>query len=68
MLRVIFALIIFTAYESCAQNGYNIRFSCQYKPLSYIHLVYNHDGFGSFEHKKLTEDYTIAKLSYLKQF
>lgn len=53
--------------ENSADN-YNIRFSWEYKPLSYIYLVYNHEGFNRSDRKKLTEDHVIAKLSYLKQF
>ena len=49
-------------------NNYNIRFTWEYKPLSYIYLVYNHGGFDDLDHKKLTENHMIAKISYLKQF
>ena len=54
--------------ESNSQN-YNIRLSWEYKPLSYIYVVYNHRGFDNMQTKKTqVEDHVIAKISYLKQF
>lgn len=49
-------------------QNYNIRFSWEYQPLSYIYLIYNHAGFNNFEQLKETEDHEILKISYLKQF
>jgi len=42
---------------------FNIRFSWEYSPLSYIHLVFN-----SNRTDVLTQDQAIVKLSFLKQF
>jgi hypothetical protein len=53
--------------ENQSQN-YNIRFSWEYQPLSYIYLVYNHAGFNSLQQTFQSEDHIIAKISYLKQF
>jgi hypothetical protein len=54
--------------ENHTQN-YNIRFSWEYQPLSYIYLVVNHTGFNSnLTHPAQSEDHAIAKISYLKQF
>ena len=58
-------------YQKNSENNsgnYNVRFSWEYKPLSYIYAVYNHEGFDNTDRKKLTEDHVIAKISYLKQF
>lgn len=53
--------------ENKLQN-YNIRFSWEYKPLSYIYLVFNHRGFQNLSLKTQTEDHAIGKISYLRQF
>jgi len=53
--------------ENNSQN-YNMRFSWEYKPLSYIYLVYNHNTFNEPGHNAEIEDHAIAKISYLKQF
>jgi hypothetical protein len=53
--------------ENSSQN-YNLRLSWEYKPLSYIYLVYNHNSFNEPGYDKEIEDHTIAKISYLKQF
>ena len=53
--------------ENQSQN-YNIRFSWEYQPLSYIYLVCNHTGFSSQLTHPQSEDHVIAKISYLKQF
>jgi hypothetical protein len=49
-------------------DNYNIRFSWEYKPLSYIYFIYNHGGFTNLQQLKQTEDHVIFKISYLKQF
>ncbi len=49
-----------------AQN-LNIRLSWEYRPLSFIYLVYNHRGFDNVQIKRQTEDHVIAKISFLKQ-
>ena len=52
--------------ENKAKN-YNIRFSWEYTPLSYIYLVLNHRGFQTIQDKLSREDQAILKISYLKQ-
>jgi hypothetical protein len=51
-----------------SSQNYNIRFSWEYEPLSYIYLIYNHAEFNNPAGKNPGEDHVIAKLSYLKQF
>ena len=48
-------------------QNYNIRFSWEYQPLSYIYFIYNHAGFNTPLQLKQTEDHEIIKISYLKQ-
>jgi hypothetical protein len=58
-------------YQKNSQNSsqnYNIRFSWEYKPLSYVYFVFNHRGFNDIQTKIQTEDHVIMKVSYLKQF
>jgi hypothetical protein len=62
---------------------WNVRFSWEYRPLSFIYLVFNQRGYDDFRTKlsndgltrfrtnelaRQTEQQTIAKISYLKQF
>lgn len=51
-----------------ASKNYNVRFSWEYRPLSFIYLVINHTGFNSILTHPQSEDHVIAKISYLKQF
>ncbi len=51
-----------------SSNNYNIRFSWEYQPLSYIYLILNHQGFEPVNSKAVFEDNAIFKISYLKQF
>jgi hypothetical protein len=44
---------------------WNVRFSWEYKPLSYVYLVCNSGSFGNTVRK--TDSILIAKISYLKQ-
>ena len=58
--------------ENQSQN-YNVRLSWEYKPLSYLYLVFNRRGFNAntrpnYARELQTENHLIAKLSYLKQF
>ncbi len=53
--------------ENNSEN-YNIRLAWEYRPLSYIYIVYNRQGFNTLPGKTLTEDHVLAKISYLKQF
>jgi hypothetical protein len=48
--------------------NYNIRFSWEYKPLSFIYLIINRRGFDNLQHIRQTEDHIIAKINFLKQF
>ncbi len=48
------------------QDAYNIRFSWEYKPLSYIYLVFNSRAYTIMSRQ--IEKNTIFKASYLKQF
>jgi hypothetical protein len=48
-------------------QSYNIRFSWEYEPLSYIYIIYNHGSTNSLQEIKQTEDHVIAKISFLKQ-
>jgi hypothetical protein len=48
-------------------DSYNIRFSWEYQPLSYIYIIYNRGSFFNLQQVKQTEDQAILKISYLKQ-
>ena len=48
------------------QNVYNIRFSWEYKPLSYFFVVFNNRAYTTATGKQLEQN-TIVKISYLKQ-
>lgn len=57
-------LNIFYQYNTATvRSRWNARFSWEYKPLSYIYLVFNENKTTNFR-----QDATIAKISYLKQF
>ena len=47
-------------------NLYNARFSWEYKPLSFVYLVFNSRGYGLMERTKGHN--AIVKISFLKQF
>ncbi|MGE5106366.1 MAG: DUF5916 domain-containing protein [Sphingobacteriales bacterium] len=49
-----------------SRNGYNVRFSWEYKPLSYIYFVYNYRTYETTSRQQ--EQNTLLKISYLKQF
>ncbi|HTS44851.1 MAG TPA: DUF5916 domain-containing protein [Puia sp.] len=49
-------------------QNYNIRLSWEYRPLSYIYVVYNRNGYNDLQSKPQGEEHLIAKISYLKQF
>jgi hypothetical protein len=58
-------------YQKNTENNsdnYNIRFSWEYQPLSYIYLILNHQGFDPINSKAVFEDHAIIKINYLKQF
>ena len=49
-------------------QGYNIRFSWEYKPLSYIYIIFNHGEMTDPLHPvKQSQDHLLAKVSYLRQ-
>ncbi len=55
---------VFYQYNTATERSrWNTRFSWEYKPLSYIYLVWNENKINN-----LTENQTIAKISFLKQF
>lgn len=49
-------------------DSFNIRFSWEYKPLSYIYLVLNSRETIATESMRQTEQQGIFKISFLKQF
>jgi hypothetical protein len=49
-------------------TNYNVRFSWEYKPLSFIYLILNRRGFDDLQHIRQSEDHIIAKINFLKQF
>jgi len=50
-------------------KNYNIRFSWEFSPLSYLYLIYNHGSvYNGLLVQNATEDHLIGKISYLKQF
>ena len=77
-------LIGFYQHNSISNfDVWNVRFSWEYKPLSFIYLVFNQRGYDDFRTKlsndgltrlktndlaRQTEQQSIAKISYLKQF
>jgi len=49
-------------------QNYYIRFSWEYKPLSYIYFIYNHGSTNDpLNVAKQSEGHVVAKISYLKQ-
>lgn len=57
-------LNVFYQYNTATERSrWNARFSWEYKPLSYIYLVFNENKTTGFK-----QDASIAKISYLKQF
>lgn len=56
------------------RQSYNIRFAWEYKPLSYIYLIYNTRAFETINLQpnrnilQNQEQHLIAKISFLKQF
>ncbi|PWT78263.1 MAG: hypothetical protein C5B59_02240 [Bacteroidetes bacterium] len=49
-------------------QNYYIRFSWEYKPLSYIYFIYNHGTTNDvLNSTKQSDGHVIAKISYLKQ-
>lgn len=52
--------------------AYNTRFSWEYKPLSYLYIVFNNNSLlpdnGPLPHIMTVDRQVITKISYLKQF
>ncbi|HVZ57123.1 MAG TPA: DUF5916 domain-containing protein [Chitinophagaceae bacterium] len=49
-------------------QSYHFRFAWEYKPLSYVYLIFNHGSMMDPLHPvKQSEDHLMAKISYLKQ-
>jgi hypothetical protein len=49
-------------------QNYYVRFSWEYKPLSYIYFIYNHGTTNDLlSSTKQSEGHVVAKISYLKQ-
>jgi hypothetical protein len=62
---------LITIYQRNTQNdleNFNLRFSWEYRPLSYIYIVYNKRAFQDATEVRLSEDQVIGKISYLRQF
>lgn len=58
-------------YQKNTENdseNINLRFSWEYKPMSYIYLVFNERSFTEIEQLRQSEQQGIFKLSYVKQF
>ena len=58
-------------YQQNTQNdlkNVNLRFSWEYRPLSYLFLVYNHRDFQNQLDYHQIENQVIGKISFLKQF
>jgi len=49
-------------------NNVNLRFSWEYRPLSFVHIVFNHRDFEDELQIKQIEEQVIGKISFLKQF
>ncbi|MEP6712058.1 MAG: hypothetical protein ABJA37_06570 [Ferruginibacter sp.] len=57
-------LNVFYQYNTATvRSRWNARFSWEYRPLSYLYLVFNENKKTGFK-----QDQSIAKISYLKQF
>ena len=55
---------VFYQYNTATERSrWNARLSWEYKPLSYVYLVFNEN-----KTKEFRQDQSIAKVSYLKQF
>jgi len=51
-----------------SSQNYNIRFSWEYQPLSYVYLIFNRQEFNPLGSKVQQEDQAIFKINFLKQF
>jgi hypothetical protein len=48
-------------------DSYNVRFSWEYLPLSYVYLIYNHGRFQDLSQSWQGDQHVILKLSLLTQ-
>lgn len=48
-------------------RNYNIRFSWEYQPLSFVYIVLNKRGFDNISGVRQTEDHAIGKIGFLRQ-
>ena len=49
-------------------NAINMRVAWEYKPLSYVYLVFNASDYQGMDKTTQKQQSFLAKLSYLKQF
>lgn len=49
------------------QGRWNVRFSWEYQPLSFVYLVFNSNNINTTD-RVYKQDQTIAKVTFLKQF
>lgn len=49
------------------QGRWNVRFSWEYQPLSFLYLVFNSNSIDTME-RDFQQQQTIAKITFLKQF
>jgi len=57
-------------YQKNTDNNrdiYNIRLAWEYRPLSFVYLVFNHRGYQQ-TNSRLAEQHVIGKVSFLRQF
>ncbi|MCC6726724.1 MAG: carbohydrate binding family 9 domain-containing protein, partial [Saprospiraceae bacterium] len=58
-------------YQQNSENetkNYNIRLAWEYRPLSFLYIVLNKNGFKNYDlNIRQSEDHAIVKLSYLRQ-
>lgn len=58
-------------YQQNSENkykNYNVRFSWEYRPLSFIYIVFNKQSYNNLLLVQQTDDHIIAKINFLKQF
>lgn len=50
------------------RNVWNVRFSWEYRPLSFVYLIFNERQYTGLDRSRQQEQHLIGKLSYLRQF
>lgn len=53
--------------SSASREVWNVRLSWEFRPLSYVYLVFNQRGFDAIN-ERLQSRHLIGKVTYLKQF